>query len=308
MDYDLPQRLTSTFRSMERELHELKGQMSECRLLAARTFMLPAVKKGAEEDEREQIPVVQQVGKRAWTQALKHFSHLFIQQQSENHSTKAAHRLPGAVCLEVTPLQKKAIDAQICAVNDYKTQLEKLITVDTGLPSAARFEWVHRFLPGLLTLNAYRRITLLEQPATVRFGWANKHIIKNLTRDQVLAQLEKSLRANRAVPPWTREEWAAQVSREYNDIAALGQKARLKIKRPIKVQPIARAWYPGRQKQVQYACPSPLLILCSDASRSAVPDLGELLSYDATAITHRHRPEPEPMTLIIPRLHLWLAH
>ncbi len=304
--YDLIARLNHRFSALEIGLQQLHQQLEELPLLAARVFALPDIEKGTEHQPINQIAVSATVGTPARDLALQHYQRLFIHHQSQNVSSKAALRLPGVLCFAVTDSQLIACQKSIQHINQLKTELEHIITVESGLPSEQRFEFVHTHLHGLITLNTYRTLTPLIDPSSVRFGWANKHIIKNVTRDEILAQLDKSLHAGRAVPPWTREQWAQMISQEINEVRQLPENARLKIKRPVKVQPIARIWYQAQQKQVQHPCPMPLIAFCQLSSAAELPKLGELTDYDASQIKHRYKPDAKPLQLLVPRLHLHL--
>ncbi|WGL89186.1 DNA replication terminus site-binding protein [Serratia marcescens] len=303
--YDVIGRMNACFNELEQALGALQQQIAPLRLLAARVFSLPEVEKGQEHQAISHIAVEQHVGQAARDLALEHYQRLFIHHNRENVSSKAAVRLPGVICLAVEQPEYQALQTQLALINRLKGELEQIITVDSGLAPEQRFEFVHAHLHGLITLSAYRTLTALTNPDSVRFGWANKHIIKNVKRDDILAQLEKSLKAGRAVPPHSREQWAALVSREIDDVSRLPQQAMLKIKRPVKVQPIARVWYQQQQKQVQHPCPLPLIALCQVESGAAVPKIGELLNYDAEAVKHRYKPDARPLRLLVPRLHLY---
>ncbi|WP_434524780.1 DNA replication terminus site-binding protein [Photorhabdus asymbiotica] len=296
--------LNSCFQKQESKLKQLNELLHHYSLLAAHVFVLPDVEKGSEHDPITEITVNKITSNEALDLGLNHYLKLFIHHNNQNISSKAAVRLPGVLCFSVNQPQYHSALFLIKEINKLKTELEHIVTIKSGVNKEQRFEFVHNQLHGLITLNAYRTITPLLNPDSVRFGWANKNIINKVTKDQILQRLEKSYHSGRAVSPYSREQWAELVAREITDIKKLSDDVILKIKRPVKVQPIARVWYTDQQKQVQYACALPIIAFYVNYGDNK-PKIGELSGYNANAIVHRHKPKAKPLELIIPRLHLY---
>ncbi|UDN37814.1 DNA replication terminus site-binding protein [Proteus sp. NMG38-2] len=304
--YDLIEQFNLCFKQLENEINTLTEKLQKLTLLPSAVFELPDVTKEEEHDDVIHVTVSPSYDERAREIALKLMANLFIYDNAPHISSKRAIRLPGVLCFSTSNNEFKSVKEDVERINSLKKQLSDIVTKKSGISKEERFDFVHNQLKGLITLNAYRTLTLLSDPDTVRFGWANKNIIKNLTRNDVLAQLEKSREANRAVPPYTSEQWAERIDKEIITLSQLPENAKLKIKRPVKVQPIARVWYSELQKQVQYACPLPLLAFYIDKESDFKPIIGELPDYDADNIQIRHRPKAKKLQLIIPRMHLYL--
>ncbi|MBD2821235.1 DNA replication terminus site-binding protein [Xenorhabdus sp. 42] len=301
--------LTACFKKQEEKLSELIELLKSYSLIDAKVFELPKIEKGEEHEQITEITVNPIQGVEALNLGLRFYQKLFIHHNNPNISSKAASRLPGAICFSVSHQQYKDAMRLIDEVNQLKNELETIVTKESGVSKEQRFEFVHDHLRGLITLNAYRTITPLLNPDSINFGWANKNIINKVTKQQILERLEKSYSAGRAVPPYSSDQWAALVALEITDIKKLPDDVVLKIKRPVKVQPITRVWYSEIQKQVQYACPLPVIVFYTEdiytEFNDAKPKIGMLLNYNVNAIKHRYKPKAKPLELIIPRLHLY---
>ncbi|MBE8595015.1 DNA replication terminus site-binding protein [Xenorhabdus sp. BG5] len=296
--------LTNCFKKQEEKLSSLVELLMSYQLIDARVFELPKIEKGEEHEQITEIMVNQLQGNEALNVGLHFYQKLFIHHNNPNVSSKAASRLPGALCFAVNHQQYKEAMEVINEVNQLKIELENIVTKESGISKEQRFEFVHDHLRGLITLNAYRSITPLLNPDSINFGWANKNIINKVTKQQILERLEKSYNAGRAVPPYSYDQWAALVALEITDIKKLPDDVVLKIKRPVKVQPITRVWYSEIQKQIQYACPVPVIVFYTEESEIK-PKLGTLSNYNANAIKHKYKPKAKPLELVIPRLHLY---
>lgn len=181
--YDLVERLNNTFRQIELELQALQQALSDCRLLAGRVFELPAIGKDAEHDPMATIPVVQHIGKTARARPAPLQPSVYPaaigKPQQQGRRTPAGGYLPAGYRRGAAG-SAGAYSAYQCPEGHLREDRHRRLRP----APTARFEWVHRHLPGLITLSAYRTLTPLVDPSTIRFGWANKHVIKNLTRDQ----------------------------------------------------------------------------------------------------------------------------
>lgn len=304
MRYDAALSFTDCFNQLETMLNTLCLSIRKIAGIHAQVYQLPDILKGDENDDINTITVIPVSGTAAVDSALAHYQRLFIYDNDHSISSKSAVRLPGALMLPLPHSEQRLIQLQLNDINELKKQLAKIVTETSGVNKTQRFEFVHNQIKGLITLNAYRQIQSVTSPDTVRFGWANKHIIQKVDRDELLAQTEERYQNPRAVAPHTREAWQVFLAKEIAALKQLPADAVLKIKRPVKVQPIARVWYSEAQKQVQYANASPIIVFYDgDENR---PVTGDLPDYDAGNIKVRHRPRAKKLISVIPRLHLFM--
>lgn len=278
---------------LEQALDNLAAQLEQLELLEAHVYPLPAVPQGQEHEPIEQIEVGYLGEEAALAATLSAYRD---HSARPGCSTKATHRLPGwlrfpAAC---APLLRPLIDE----VNECKLAFKALVQQAGGRDE--KFELVHRALPGVITLQVYRKLTWLEgELHSLGFTWADKQSISRLSREQVLEMLERSRRYIPALS--NNEEWSKMVDQEVYDIRRLPADAELRIRRPVKTHPMINLLWQDREPRKQQLKASLPLLLCSD-SQPAVTHLGHYPPKLRQARRDR-KIGGEP---IIERLHLYL--
>ncbi|EPU3916204.1 DNA replication terminus site-binding protein [Aeromonas hydrophila] len=278
---------------LEQALDSLAAQLEQLELLEAHVYPLPAVPQGQEHEPIEQIEVGYLGEEAALAATLSAYRD---HSARPGCSTKATHRLPGwlrfpAAC---APLLRPLIDE----VNECKLAFKALVQQAGGRDE--KFELVHRALPGVITLQVYRKLTWLQgELHSLGFTWADKQSISRLSREQVLEMLERSRRYIPALS--NNEEWSKMVDQEVYDIRRLPADAEFRIRRPVKTHPMINLLWQDREPRKQQLKASLPLLLCSD-TQPAVTHLGHYPPKLRQARRDR-KIVGEP---IIERLHLYL--
>lgn len=284
--------LRQQMETLEAALARLANLLGQLDPLEAHVYPLPAVPMGEEHDPIETIEVGYLSGEAAMAATLAAYRDHCAR---PGCSTKATLRLPGWLRFPAAsaPLLRPLLDE----INGHKLAFKAMVQEAGGRDE--KFELVHQALPGVITLQVYRKLTLLEgELHSLGFTWADKQSISRLTREQVLEMLERS---RRYIPaPSDNEEWSKMVDQEVYDIRRLPADVELRIRRPVKTHPMINLLWQDREPRKQQLKASLPLLLCSDTQPSVTH-----LGHYPPKLRQARRDRKIGGEAIIERLHLY---
>ena len=254
--FDLLSDLTSLF------IDDLKS----CGYKKAEYYQLPDIESRDEKVIPQSISVKKITGDEAHRSILNSFTDIY---KKSDLSSRVLKRHPGL--LVIYNADKKQLVARIQQLNKAKASFKDcILAIDNN---DARFEAVHNAIPNLITLAAYRKVHFeTESPFSVRFTWMHKHATKTLTKKMALAMLEKS--AGYSNPRMIdQHSWQALVAQEQSRVASLGDKEKLRIRRPTRVSPQVNVRYTAQNRyHVSAALPFILINPEPDVKLGTLPD------------------------------------
>ncbi|WP_024609272.1 DNA replication terminus site-binding protein [Pseudoalteromonas sp. TAB23] len=258
--------IRSQFDLMNELTLSLIEELKECEFSKAEYYQLPDVSSLDESKVPESILVSKITGVPAQKAILNSFSDMY---KKSGLSSRVLKRHPGL--LVIKNADKHALNNRIAQVNKAKaTFKECILAIDSN---DARFEAVHNAIPNLITLAAYRKIhSESESPFSVRFTWMHKHATKTLTKKMALEMLDKSA-SYRNPRMIDQQKWQSLVAQEQLRVASLGEKEKLRIRRPTRVSPQVNVRYTAQNRyHVSAALPFILINPEPDVKLGILPD------------------------------------
>ncbi len=275
-------------------------------LCDTRIFSLPDILREQENQPHPSYIPVHTIcdHKQALSLACKAYSHFWMQENADI-STRHPSRLPGVLVFERTEIRSLLHELAL-EINKLKNLFEQQAQ---SIPAESRFTELHDMMPGLMTLQVYRKIFISDESFySVRFFWANKQYIQKVTKNEIIQRLKNSKQnpGRQFLNAEDFDAWQDAVEQEIEIVMAVSDSAELRIRRPIKVQPMARltqSKHPEKQSSSvkQIAAPLPIILFRSDEHLR----IGTLKNYNADSISHKRIPSPPKVELLIDRLHLY---
>ncbi len=258
--------IRSQFDLMNELTVRLVEELKECDYSKAEYYQLPDISSLDENIVPESIITKKISGDLAHRAILNSFTDIY---KKEGLSSRVLKRHPGL--LVIKNANKEALNNRIAQVNKAKADFKAcIVAIDNN---DARFEAVHNAMPNLITLTAYRKIHCeSDSPFSVRFTWMHKHATKTLTKKMALEMLDKSAgyRNPRMID---QQKWQSLVAQEQLRVASLGEKEKLRIRRPTRVSPQVNVRYTAQNRyHVSAALPFILINPEPDVKLGILPD------------------------------------
>ena len=244
----------------------LVEELKACEYSKAEYYQLPNISSADESIVPESIITNRISGDLAHKSILNSFTDIY---KKDGLSSRVLKRHPGL--LVIKNADKESLNNRIAQVNKAKADFKAcIVAIDNN---DARFEAVHNAMPNLITLAAYRKIhSESDSPFSVRFTWMHKHATKTLTKKMALEMLDKSAgyRNPRMID---QQKWQSLVAQEQMRVASLGEKEKLRIRRPTRVSPQVNVRYTAQNRyHVSAALPFILINPEPDVKLGILPD------------------------------------
>ena len=210
------------------------------------------------------------------------------------YSTRIATRHPGVICKTATDNQNARVNELVHKVNQARLRFVRIAHQEKD--KNIRYEVVHEMFPMLIMRNIQREVECLRNPEKFYLGWGNKPIVTRPDFEYVEKRLMDDM-SKEAPHHMTQKEWVDKVRNEISNFQRFNKSERIRIRRPVKSQPIATI--DGCAK----VCPIPKLVLMSG---DTAPKFKGLMDFDKSKSKPRGKKvEWRP---IIDRYHIYAAY
>lgn len=229
-------------------LDELQERLFLLEPIQAHMARIPPVLSGCENNEITHIepePVDDVQVPSALGEAFKD---LTIQKP---YSQKAARRYVGMAQYSVSK-KSEEVNALIVRINQLKNEIQQKVITEYKT-RGDRFRVMHEAYPGGMTIHIYRQIHLLnnEDVASLRFTWQKKEVVTQPNKKQLLEQMGALYAAT---------DTAEQIPLlQLMDAVNKTAEVRLRIRRPVKVQPAANVV--STEKKFTLNAPLPIIVI-----------------------------------------------